>query len=171
MIALHVAPFRPKPCCTRTSDTRTVHAIERFRSADGVVIGIPVYKAAYSGMLKALLDLLPRCALEGVTVLPLAIGGSTCHALAIDYGLHPVFTSMGPAHIAPGWFVLDKHIDVREEAGSSWSPSRGRHVSGSPISSPPRLACGSGGSCVSDPLVREKPLTRWANRHWSRGLR
>ncbi|MFE5215665.1 NAD(P)H-dependent oxidoreductase [Streptomyces sp. NPDC056626] len=42
----------------------TVHAIQRFRSADGVVIVIPVYKAAYSGQLKALLDLLPRCAVR-----------------------------------------------------------------------------------------------------------
>ncbi|GGY13516.1 NAD(P)H-dependent oxidoreductase [Streptomyces anandii] len=101
MIALDVAPFRPKPCCTRTSATWTVHAIERFRSADGVVIVIPLYKAAHSGQLKALLDLLSQCALEGVTVLPLSIGGSTAHALAIDYGLRPVFTSMGPAHITP----------------------------------------------------------------------
>lgn len=75
--------------------------IERFRSADGVVIVIPLYKAAHSGQLKALLDLLSQCALEGVTVLPLSIGGSTAHALAIDYGLRPVFTSMGPAHITP----------------------------------------------------------------------
>ncbi|GAA3495112.1 hypothetical protein GCM10019016_022120 [Streptomyces prasinosporus] len=46
-----------------------------FRQADGVVIGTPVYKAAYSGLLTALLDLLPQYALTGKTVLPLATGG------------------------------------------------------------------------------------------------
>ncbi|MFF3516792.1 NAD(P)H-dependent oxidoreductase [Streptomyces sp. NPDC002573] len=124
------ALFWPKPCCRRAiGHPETVHAIERFRSADGVVIGIPVYKAAYSGQLKALLDLLPQCALEGVTVLPLAIGGSMAHALAIDYGLRPVHLHGPRAHHA-SWFVLDKHIDVREDAGASWSPPHVRHLSG-----------------------------------------
>ena len=40
-----------------------VEATELFARADGVVIGTPVYKAAYSGLLKALLDLLPQYAL------------------------------------------------------------------------------------------------------------
>src|SRR6201999_953656 len=48
-----------------------------FEEADGVVIGTPVYKAAYSGLLKTLLDLLPQYSLAGKTVLPLATGGST----------------------------------------------------------------------------------------------
>lgn len=53
-----------------------VEAAARFEHADGVVIGTPVYKAAYSGLLKALLDLLPQYALAGKTVLPLAtVGG------------------------------------------------------------------------------------------------
>ncbi|MFD7280733.1 NADPH-dependent FMN reductase [Streptomyces sp. NPDC059862] len=88
-----------------------------FEQADGVVIGTPVYKAAYSGPLKSLLDLLPQYALKGKTVLPLATGGSTAHVLAIDYALRPVLASMGPAHITPGWFVLDKHIEVRQDGG------------------------------------------------------
>ncbi|MCX4910759.1 NADPH-dependent FMN reductase [Streptomyces sp. NBC_00878] len=100
-----------------------VRVIERFRGADGIVIGTPVYKAAYSGLLKSLLDLLPQYALEGKTVLPLATGGSTAHALAIDYGLRPVLASMGPAHITPGWFVLDKHIEVRENGAVVVEPA------------------------------------------------
>ncbi|WP_428956880.1 NADPH-dependent FMN reductase [Streptomyces sp. cg35] len=89
-----------------------VEAAARFEQADGIVIGTPVYKAAYSGLLKALLDLLPQYALAGKTVLPLATGGSTAHVLAIDYALRPVLTSMGAAHIVPGWFTLDKDITV-----------------------------------------------------------
>ena len=89
-----------------------VEAAARFERADGIVIGTPVYKAAYSGLLKALLDLLPQYALAGKTVLPLATGGSTAHVLAIDYALRPVLTSMGAAHVVPGWFTLDKDITV-----------------------------------------------------------
>ncbi|WP_431033099.1 NADPH-dependent FMN reductase [Streptomyces sp. P6-2-1] len=87
-------------------------AARLFEQADGVVIGTPVYKAAYSGLLKTLLDLLPQYALTGKAVLPLATGGSPAHVLAVDYALRPVLTSMGAAHVLPGWFVVDKHISA-----------------------------------------------------------
>ncbi|MEV5791392.1 NADPH-dependent FMN reductase [Streptomyces sp. NPDC052192] len=92
-----------------------VEATAQFERADGVVIGTPVYKAAYSGLLKSLLDLLPQYALTGKTVLPLATGGSTAHVLAIDYALRPMLSSMGASHIVPGWFTLDKDIVVGED--------------------------------------------------------
>ncbi|MFD4633462.1 NADPH-dependent FMN reductase [Streptomyces sp. NPDC058284] len=92
-----------------------VTVTELFAQADGVIIGTPVYKAAYSGLLKSLLDLLPQHALAGKTVLPLATGGSTAHVLAIDYALRPVLSSMGAAHIVQGWFVLDRHLGLRED--------------------------------------------------------
>jgi FMN reductase len=92
-----------------------VAATELVQRADGVVIGTPVYKAAYSGLLKSLLDLLPQYALAGKTILPLATGGTTAHVLAIDYALRPVLSSMGAGHIVQGWFVLDRHITVRED--------------------------------------------------------
>ncbi|BAJ28765.1 MULTISPECIES: NADPH-dependent FMN reductase [Kitasatospora] len=101
-----------------TSDPEITRAVELFAQADGVVIGTPIYKAAYSGLLKALLDLLPQYALRGKTVLPLATGGSTAHVLAVDYALRPVLNSMGAGHITQGWFVLDRHIGVREDGGT-----------------------------------------------------
>ncbi|MFH8618818.1 NADPH-dependent FMN reductase [Streptomyces sp. NPDC017979] len=89
-----------------------VDAIALFARAEGVVVGTPVYKAAYSGLLKSLLDLLPQHALAGKTVLPLATGGTTAHVLAIDYALRPVLSSMGAAHVVQGWFTLDRDIAV-----------------------------------------------------------
>ncbi|QIQ03925.1 NADPH-dependent FMN reductase [Streptomyces liangshanensis] len=100
-----------------------VGARRLFEEADGVVIGTPVYKAAYSGLLKTLLDLLPQYALAGKTVLPLATGGTTAHVLAIDYALRPVLSSMGAAHIVQGWFVLDRHITVLDEGGVVVDPA------------------------------------------------
>ncbi|MDT0396699.1 MULTISPECIES: NADPH-dependent FMN reductase [Streptomyces] len=99
-----------------------VRAGALFEQADGVVIGTPVYKAAYSGLLKSLLDLLPQYALTGKTVLPLATGGTTAHVLAIDYALRPVLASMGPAHITPGWFTLDKDITVADDGTLTVAP-------------------------------------------------
>ncbi|MFC9681231.1 NADPH-dependent FMN reductase [Streptomyces sp. NPDC056948] len=99
-----------------------VRATALVEQADGVVVGTPVYKAAYSGLLKSLLDLLPQYALAGKTVLPLATGGSTAHVLAIDYALRPVLSSMGAAHIVPGWFTLDKDITVSDDGSLTVAP-------------------------------------------------
>ncbi|WP_407548698.1 NADPH-dependent FMN reductase [Streptomyces sp. Pv4-95] len=100
-----------------------VEATELFAQADGIIVGTPVYKAAYSGLLKSLLDLLPQYALRDKTVLPLATGGSTAHVLAIDYALRPVLSSMGAGHIVQGWFVLDRHLAVREDGSLTVDPA------------------------------------------------
>lgn len=88
--------------------------IDAITAADGVVVASPVYKAAYSGVLKTLLDLLPQFALAGKTVLPLATGGTPAHVLAIDYAFRPVLNSLGAEHIVQGYFVLDSLITVTE---------------------------------------------------------
>jgi FMN reductase len=101
-----------------TSHPATRDAVALVERADALVIGTPVFKAAYSGLLKTYLDLLPQYALEGKPVLPLATGGSTAHVLAIDYALRPVLQSMGAAHVAQGYFVLDRLIIAREDGGT-----------------------------------------------------
>jgi FMN reductase len=90
-------------------------AIERVATAKGVVVATPIYKAAYSGLLKAFLDVLPQFALKDKVVFPLATGGSVAHVLAIDYGLRPVLSSLDPLHVVPGLFVLDKQIQVQSD--------------------------------------------------------
>lgn len=89
-----------------------VAATELVAAADGLVIATPVYKAAYTGILKAWLDLLPQSALADKAVLPLATGGSLAHALALDYGLRPVLSSMAARHIVQGYLVVDRFIEV-----------------------------------------------------------
>ncbi|RVU27697.1 FMN reductase (NADPH) [Streptomyces antnestii] len=99
-----------------------VEATGLLARADGVIVATPIYKAAYSGLLKALLDLLPQYGLDGKTVLPLATGGSTAHVLALDYALRPVLNSMGADHIVQGWFTLDKDISVAHDGSVSVAP-------------------------------------------------
>src|SRR5207245_4641187 len=74
-------------------------AIGRIARADVLLVATPIYKAAYSGLLKVFLDLLPSDILRGKSVLPLATGGSPGHLLAIDYALKPVFGALGESHI------------------------------------------------------------------------
>jgi FMN reductase len=93
------------------------NATQRVALADVVVIATPVYKAAYSGLLKVFLDVLAQDALKGKTVLPLATGGSPHHMLALDYALRPVLQSLGAKHILPGVYASDSQMP-RDDAGA-----------------------------------------------------
>ncbi|ROO84594.1 FMN reductase [Actinocorallia herbida] len=107
-----------------TTDPEITAAVRAIEEADALVVASPVYKAAYSGLLKTFLDLLPQFAFAGKTVLPIVTGGSPAHVLALDYALRPVLTSLGADHIVQGWFVLDRHIDVHA-SGVTVDPASG----------------------------------------------
>lgn len=85
-------------------------AVAKVANAQVIVVATPVYKAAYSGLLKVFLDLLAQSALQGKTVLPLATGGSPHHMLALDYALRPVLQSLAARHILPGIYASDAQI-------------------------------------------------------------
>jgi FMN reductase len=90
-------------------------AVERIAKAQAIVVATPVYKAAYSGLLKVFLDLLPQTALRGKAVLPLATGGSPHHMLALDYALRPVLNALGARHILPGVYASDAQVTLTPE--------------------------------------------------------
>src|SRR4051812_45798874 len=52
--------------------------------AEGIIVATPVYKAAYSGVLKTFLDVLPANVFTGKWLLPIVSGGSNAHSLALD---------------------------------------------------------------------------------------
>jgi SsuE family FMN reductase len=107
----------------RADDPEIAAAVAVLEQADAVVVTTPVYKAAYSGLLKIFLDLLPQYALRGKPVLPLATGGTAAHVLAIDYALRPVLSSLGAGSIGQGWFVLSSHIRLYEGGGLLLDPA------------------------------------------------
>jgi len=89
--------------------------------ADGVIIATPIFKAAYSGLLKAALDVLPQFGFAGKILLPLGTGGSLAHVLALDYALRPVLQSMGARHVVQAQFVLEQDIII-EDGGFTLAP-------------------------------------------------
>ncbi|RYF83525.1 MAG: FMN reductase (NADPH) [Comamonadaceae bacterium] len=96
-------------------DAKVQHATDAVAQARAVIVATPVYKAAYSGVLKAFLDLLPQTAFKGKTVLPLATGGSPYHMLALDYALRPVLGALGARHILPGVYATDAQVTLTPE--------------------------------------------------------
>lgn len=81
--------------------------------ADGVIVATPIYKAAYTGLLKAFLDLLPQEAFADKVVLPIATGGTIAHLLAIDYALKPVLSELKARHILGGVYAVDKQLELQ----------------------------------------------------------
>ena len=97
-------------------------AVEQVAQARGVIVATPIYKAAYSGLLKLFIDLLPQTALRGKSVLPLATGGSPHHMLALDYALRPVLHAVGATDVLPGVYALDTQVHKLPEGGYTLVP-------------------------------------------------
>jgi FMN reductase len=106
---------------------RALGLIER---ASGVIVSTPVYKASYTGVLKAFLDLLPQFGLNGKVVLPLVTGGTVSHVLAIDYALRPVLHALGAQHVVAGLFILDKLLELRPDGTLTVAPEISGRLAG-----------------------------------------
>ena len=92
-------------------------ATAKVVEADAVIISTPVYKASYTGILKAFLDLLPQKALVDKPILPIATGGTLAHLLAIDYALNPVLGVLGTTQILQGVYLVDTQFQRLETGG------------------------------------------------------
>ncbi|GAA3701432.1 NADPH-dependent FMN reductase [Nonomuraea antimicrobica] len=90
-------------------------AARLVRAAEVIVVATPIYKAAYTGLLKSFLDVLPQGAFTGKSVVPIATGGTVAHLLAVDYALRPVLSVLGARHVTRGLFVLDTQIEPLAE--------------------------------------------------------
>jgi FMN reductase len=78
-------------------------AYEKLHQSDLIVIGTPVYKASYTGLLKHFFDLVDPKKLTGKVAVLVATGGSDHHALVLEshlrslasfFGIHTVPTTI-----------------------------------------------------------------------------
>ena len=115
---LHIRDLSPQALILADfSHPSVAHATAQVARAKAIVVATPVYKAAYSGVLKVFLDLLPQTAFKTKHVLPLATGGSPHHMLALDYALRPVLQALGASHILPGIYATDAQVVLLPEGG------------------------------------------------------
>ena len=107
---LHLRDLPAEPLLLGRDHPDIVVAERSVAEADVIVLATPIYKAAYTGLVKAFLDGLPQKAFAGKTVVPIATGGTQAHLLAVDYALRPVLSVLGARHVTRGLFVLDTQI-------------------------------------------------------------
>jgi FMN reductase len=98
----------------RRRDAAVEAAVAGVAAAPVVVLGSPVYRATYTGQLKAFFDLFPPDALRGCAVGLIATGASPAHALAVDHGLRPLVASLGGLTAAAALYVVDGEFPDKE---------------------------------------------------------
>lgn len=109
--ALHVRDLDAGELLAARVDGPSIRdAVAQVAAARAIIIATPVYKAAYAGVLKAFLDLLPQDGLADKIVFPIATGGSAAHLLAIDYALKPVLFALGAQHVLSGLYIQDAQL-------------------------------------------------------------
>lgn len=82
-------------------------AYEKLSRAELIVIGTPVYKASYSGLLKHFFDLLDPKQLTGKVAILVATGGSDQHALILEYQLRSLASFFGIYTVPTTIYVKD----------------------------------------------------------------
>jgi FMN reductase len=88
-------------------DQRVDDLIRDVAATDLVIFASPTYKATYTGLLKLFLDRIAAGALDGVTAVPLMLGGHWRHALASELLLKPVLVELGATCPTQGLFLID----------------------------------------------------------------
>ncbi|HLT59845.1 MAG TPA: NAD(P)H-dependent oxidoreductase [Microlunatus sp.] len=76
---------------------RADEALARLAEPGLALIATPAYKGAYTGLLKAFLDLYPAGALGAVVAVPVVVAGAPAHAVTTDLHLQPVLRELGAA--------------------------------------------------------------------------
>jgi FMN reductase len=111
IVSEHIAVREIDPVALLSADSSSNSLTSLLRKVDaahGVIIATPIYKASFSGLLKAALDTMPQFAFAGKVIMPLGTGGSLAHVLALDYGLRPVIQSMAARHIVQSHYVVEQ---------------------------------------------------------------
>lgn len=90
---LNISQFDVQFCdardpATYQGDTRAL--IDKIIGADAYIIGTPIYRGTYTGILKNMFDLIPNDAMFGKPVGLIATGGSDHHYLALEHELKPL---------------------------------------------------------------------------------
>jgi FMN reductase len=96
----------------RQRDTGVEDALLQASRAEVLVVGTPIYRASYTGQLKAFFDLLQRDALASCVVGLIATGGIPQHGLAIDHGLRPLVASLAGLSAARSVYATDAELSA-----------------------------------------------------------
>lgn len=97
----------------------TPHLDEAKRAistADGLIAVTPAFQGSFSGLFKMFFDTLDTHALDGLPTLIGATGGSTRHALMLDYAMRPLFNYLHAVVVPTGIYQSTDSFGSEEGA-------------------------------------------------------
>lgn len=108
---IDLADLPAEPLLGRAPSDDVADAIALVRAARIVVVGTPVYRASYSGLLKLFFDLFEPDTLSGKAVILLAAGGGPAHQLVLDHSLRPLVSSVGALAVPTAVYATERDFD------------------------------------------------------------
>lgn len=100
----------------RTEAPAIARFIEAVKSAAALVLSSPVYKAAYTGSLKAIVDLIPPDALVDRPMLAIATARLQAHSTEVDRAFRSL-SGFFKARTLDTLIVLDSEVQAGDVAG------------------------------------------------------
>jgi MsuE subfamily FMN reductase len=92
-------------------DTKSL--IQKIVAADALILGTPVYRGSYTGILKNVFDVIPNDALVGKPVGIVVTGSTQHHYLTIEHEIKPLL-GFFHAHALPGGvYLIPEHYRDR----------------------------------------------------------
>lgn len=118
---LHLAEYELETADGRKLDEYTgdtARALDLIINSDSYLIGTPVYRGSYSGVLKNLFDLIPRgkwqsdkAPLENRPVGLVATGATDHHYLSVSQELGPIASFFGSYQVGGGIYINASQFD------------------------------------------------------------
>ena len=85
------------------------------------VVATPVYKASYTGLLKAFLDRYPSGGLRGVLAVPVVVSASPAHSFVAEHLLRPLLVELGASVPARPLAVTESQLVESAAVVSAWA--------------------------------------------------
>lgn len=103
------------------------------------VVATPVYKASYTGLLKAFLDRYPGGGLKGVLAVPVVVSASPAHSFVAEHLLRPLLVELGAQAPTRPFAVTEKQLGDVDDLAATWADEAAPLVS-AVLAAPPEGA-------------------------------
>lgn len=90
-----------------------------------LVVATPTYKATYTGLLKAFLDLYRGPGLAGVIAVPVQVAGQAAHLLAAEVHLRPLLVELGATVPTRAFTLEEAQLGSLDELVLAWVQHEG----------------------------------------------
>lgn len=88
--------------------------IAKIVECDGLIVGTPLYRGSYTGILKNLFDIIPNNSIQGKPVGIIATGNTDHHYLSIEHIIKPLM-GFFHAHVIPGAVYINYRHFIEDE--------------------------------------------------------